>query len=85
MISNNFSYIFWTISADMNSIQLDIGQWKYENIGNWPIDFTKDRLLPMYIGKNSTLCSNYRQLASKASKTSRTLSPSVNNLAHRES
>ena len=31
----------------MNSIQLDIGQWKYENIGNWPIDFPKDQLLPM--------------------------------------
>jgi hypothetical protein len=57
----------------MCSIYLDLGQWKYKNIGNWPIDFTKDRLLPMQIGKFGI--GNYRQLATKASKTSWTLFP----------
>ena len=57
----------------MNSIWSDIDQWKYENIGNWPLDFTEDRLLPMQIRKYPTIRSNYRQIATKASKTSWTL------------
>ena len=57
----------WTPTASIHA-----GGMVNPNVG----DILPKRLR-MYIGKNLTLRSNYRQLATKASKTSRTLSSSA--------